>query len=67
MEHPQRVTVAVETGVQNSGLGLVVGSMLWTDPTTFPLFATPSAVYGALTYLLTFPLIFIFTRAWRQL
>lgn len=60
---PQRTTIAVETGVQNSGLGLAAGAMLWGDTAGFPLFATPSVVYGALTYTLTFPVVILLSRA----
>jgi BASS family bile acid:Na+ symporter len=63
---PQRTTIAVETGVQNSGLGLAAGAMLWGDATGFPLFAIPSVVYGALTYALTFPAVILLARAWRR-
>jgi BASS family bile acid:Na+ symporter len=63
---PQRTTVAVETGVQNSGLGLAVGAMLWGDAAGFPLFAIPSVVYGALTYTLTFPVVILLSRAWQR-
>lgn len=63
---PQRTTIAVETGVQNSGLGLAAGAMLWGDAAGFPLFATPSVVYGALTYAMTFPMVILVSRAWRR-
>ena len=63
---PQRTTVAVETGVQNSGLGLAVGAMLWGDAAGFPLFATPSVVYGALTYAVTFPVVILLSRGWQR-
>lgn len=63
---PQRTTIAVETGVQNSGLGLAAGAMLWGDATGFPLFAIPSVVYGALTYAMTFPVVFLLSRAWQR-
>ncbi len=63
---PQRTTIAVETGVQNSGLGLAAGAMLWGDGAGFPLFATPSVVYGALTYALTFPVVILLSRRWQR-
>lgn len=64
---PQRTTIAVETGVQNSGLGLAAGAMLWGDAAGFPLFAIPSVVYGALTYAMTFPLVILLSRAWQRI
>ena len=63
---PQRTTIAVETGVQNSGLGLAAGAMLWGDAAGFPLYATPSVVYGALTFAMTFPVVFLLSRAWQR-
>ncbi|SEM68925.1 bile acid:sodium symporter family protein [Palleronia pelagia] len=63
---PQRTTIAVETGVQNSGLGLAAGAMLWGDAAGFPLYATPSVVYGALTYAMTFPVVILLSRAWQR-
>lgn len=62
----QRTTIAVETGVQNSGLGLAAGAMLWGDAAGFPVFATPSVVYGALTYAMTFPVVILLSRAWQR-
>lgn len=66
LSEPQRTTIAVETGVQNSGLGLAAGAMLWGDATGFPLFSTPSVVYGALTYAVTFPVVILLSRAWQR-
>jgi BASS family bile acid:Na+ symporter len=40
--------------------------MLWGDATGFPLFAIPSVVYGALTYAMTFPVVFLLARAWQR-
>nr|WP_281354806.1 bile acid:sodium symporter [Rhodovulum strictum] len=63
---PQRIAVGIETGVQNGALGLAVGSLLWADGAGFPLYATPSAVYGALTYALTYPLVILLWRLRRR-
>lgn len=63
---PQRTTIAIETGVQNSGLGLAAGAMLWGGSAGFPVFATPSVVYAALTYTVTFPLVFLVSRSWQR-
>jgi len=63
---PQQTTIAVETGVQNSGLGLAVGAMLWGEAAGFPVFATPSVVYAALTYVMTFPVVILISRALRR-
>jgi BASS family bile acid:Na+ symporter len=63
---PQRITLAIETGIQNGGLGLAVGSMLWVEGSGFPLPAIPSGVYGVLMYLLTFPLVILLAAAARR-
>ncbi|PWJ20324.1 bile acid:sodium symporter family protein [Jannaschia seohaensis] len=63
---PQRRTIAIETGVQNSGLGLAVGAMLWGDAAGFPLLAMPAVIYGAITYAVTFPVVILLSRAWRR-
>jgi BASS family bile acid:Na+ symporter len=63
----QRATIAVETGVQNSGLGLAAGAALWGDAAGFPIFATPSVVYAALTYVMTFPVAICLSRAWQRI
>lgn len=62
---PQCTAVAIEACVQNSGLGVAVGSMLWAGQPGFPLYATPSAVYGILTYVLTLPLVVLLSHAKR--
>jgi BASS family bile acid:Na+ symporter len=51
----QRTTLALETGVQNSGLGLAAATMLSSEASGFPVSAIPSVVYSALVYLLVFP------------
>jgi len=53
----QRTTLALETGVQNSGLGLAAAAMLSVDPASFPVSAVPSVVYSALIYAFLFPVV----------
>lgn len=53
----QRTTLALETGVQNSGLGLAAAAMLSVDPASFPVSAVPSVVYSALIYTFLFPVV----------
>ncbi len=58
----QGTTLALETGVQNSGLGLAAATMLSIESSSFPLSATPSVVYSAIIYVLLFPLVFWLSR-----
>jgi BASS family bile acid:Na+ symporter len=53
----QRTTLALETGVQNSGLGLAAAAMLSVDPASFPVSAVPAVVYSALIYTFLFPVV----------
>jgi BASS family bile acid:Na+ symporter len=61
----QRIAVSIETGIQNTGLGLAVSSILWADPSSFPIYAIPSAVYGVLVYIVALPMVVILSRIWR--
>ena len=58
-------TVAVETGVQNSTLGIAVGAILagqiLAGSDGFSTFALPSAMYGVLMYLGAVPFVL-----WRR-
>lgn len=58
-------TIAVETGVQNSTLGIAVGAILagqiLGDTEGFSTFALPSAMYGVLMYLGAVPFVL-----WRR-
>ena len=58
-------TIAIETGVQNSTLGIAVGAILADQilgPTEgFSAFALPAAMYGVLMYLLAVPFVL-----WRR-
>ena len=56
-------TVAIEAGVQNALMGIVVGNLLWaalgdgTDP-AFSTYALPAAAYGVTMYIVTAPFVF---------
>ncbi len=54
----QAKTVAIETGIQNSTLGITVGSLIAEQATGLPPFSLPSAVYGILMYGVSIPVIF---------
>lgn len=58
----QRTTVTLETGVQNSGLGLSAAVLLWADPSGLPLSATPSVVYSAIIYAFLVPCVLLRPR-----
>jgi BASS family bile acid:Na+ symporter len=65
LSETQSITLSIETGLQNGALGLVIGSMLWADSSTFSVYATPSGVYGLLNYIFIIPVVMLATRAWR--
>ncbi len=51
-------TIAVETGVQNSTVGITLGAIVGGQAAGFSAFALPSAVYGITMYLITLPVVF---------
>lgn len=55
LQPPQRITLALETGVQNSGLGLAAAMMFSAGASGFPLSAMPSVTYSAIVYALALP------------
>lgn len=55
-------TIAIETGIQNSTLGITVAAMLSGYEAGFSAYALPAAVYGILMYLVSAPLILWFRR-----
>ncbi|MDD9908256.1 MAG: bile acid:sodium symporter family protein [Ahrensia sp.] len=54
----ERATVAIETGVQNSTLGITVGSLIVETLNGLPPFSLPSGVYGITMYFVTLPFLF---------
>ena len=50
-------TVAVETGIQNSTVGITLGTIVAAQATGFSAFSLPSAVYGITMYLVTVPIL----------
>lgn len=52
-------TIAVETGIQNSTLGIAVAGLLLPGVAGFSEYALPSAVYGILMYLVSLPIVFV--------
>ena len=55
-------TICIETGIQNSTLGIAVASIIVGSTAGFSVFALPAAVYGILMYLLVIPALFVFRR-----
>jgi BASS family bile acid:Na+ symporter len=50
-------TIAVETGVQNSTVGITLGAIIGAEAAGFSAYALPSAVYGITMYLVTLPVV----------
>ncbi len=50
-------TVAIETGVQNSTVGIAVGTLITLETTGFSAFSLPAAVYGITMYVITLPVV----------
>ncbi|WP_370400502.1 bile acid:sodium symporter family protein [Sulfitobacter sp. JB4-11] len=55
-------TISIETGVQNSTLGITVAAIVVGSTSGFSPYALPAAVYGILMYLIVIPAVFIFRR-----
>ncbi|MGH1352230.1 MAG: bile acid:sodium symporter family protein [Methyloligellaceae bacterium] len=50
-------TISIETGIQNSTLGITAASLLIAGSTGLNAYALPAAVYGILMYLITLPVV----------
>ncbi|MGR3516318.1 bile acid:sodium symporter [Sulfitobacter pontiacus] len=55
-------TISVETGVQNSTLGIAVAAIIVGGEGGFTAYALPSAVYGILMYLIILPVVLKYRR-----
>ena len=55
-------TISVETGVQNSTLGIAVAAIIVGSEGGFTAYALPSAVYGILMYLIILPVVLKYRR-----
>lgn len=55
-------TISVETGVQNSTLGIAVAAIIVGGESGFTAYALPSAVYGILMYLIILPVVLKYRR-----
>jgi len=52
-----QITISIETGVQNSALGITIGSLIVESSSGVPVFSLPSGVYGITTYFILLPFI----------
>lgn len=50
-------TISIETGVQNSSLGIVIAALIIGGDTGFTAFSIPAAVYGIVMYLVLIPVL----------
>lgn len=57
LDRKDRIAIAIETGIQNSTLGITVGSMIAGLTAGAPAFSVPSGVYGITMYCVAMPFI----------
>ncbi len=57
MDHQNAIAIAIETGVQNSTIGITVGSLIVEKAAGLPPFSLPSGVYGITMYFVALPFI----------
>ncbi|MDA4845797.1 bile acid:sodium symporter family protein [Hoeflea poritis] len=62
LDHADGVAIAIETGVQNSTLGITVGSLIVEAASGLPPFSLPSGVYGITMYFVAVPFIYLMRR-----
>ena len=55
-------TISVETGIQNSALGIVIAALMVGGAEGFTSYSQPAAVYGILMYVVMLPAIFFYRR-----
>ena len=55
-------TISIETGVQNSALGITIAAIIVDGGAGFSPFALPSAVYGIVMYLVILPIVLVYRR-----
>ena len=58
-----RAAIAMETGIQNSTLGITMAGIIHAGPEALPAIALPSAMYGILMYLGALPGGYLMRRA----
>lgn len=55
-------TISVETGIQNSTLGIAVAAIIVGADAGFTAYSLPSAVYGIVMYLIVVPVLLVYRR-----
>ena len=55
-------TISIETGIQNSTLGIAVAAIIVGADAGFTPYSLPAAVYGILMYLIVVPVLLIYRR-----
>lgn len=58
-----RAAIAMETGIQNSTLGITIAGIIHAGPEALPVIALPAAMYGVLMYLGALPGGYLMRRA----
>ncbi len=58
-----RAAIAMETGIQNSSLGITLAGIIYASPDALPAIALPAAMYGILMYLGALPGGYLMRRA----
>jgi len=58
LQRPERMTIAIETGVQNGALGITIGALIAGGQADLAVLSLPSGAYGITIYIVTLPFIF---------
>ena len=58
MSNKKAVTVAIESGIQNATVGIIVGNLILNQESGISILSLPSGVYGILMYLVCLPFVF---------
>ena len=56
------ITVAIESGIQNATVGIIVGNLILNQESGISILSLPSGVYGILMYLVCLPFVFWFLK-----
>lgn len=57
LSKPETVAISIEAGIQNSTVGITVGSLVAAQATALPTISLPSGVYGILMYAVAVPIV----------
>ncbi|MCR9138297.1 MAG: bile acid:sodium symporter family protein [Alphaproteobacteria bacterium] len=66
LDRADRIAVAIETGIQNSTLGITVGSLIVEAASGLPPFSLPSGIYGITMYFVSLPFVFWMRQSERH-